>query len=82
MEKTAGKNLSLSKIGIYLSHVSLKDVQATGEAFSHQKRTSSTLKNEIYYLFFVGHFCSPGSRPGSGLLIPDMVSDPGIMKVV
>jgi hypothetical protein len=30
-----------------------------GEAFSFQKRTSSTSKNEIYSLFslFVGHFC-------------------------
>jgi hypothetical protein len=27
---------------------SLKDVQATGEAFSPQKRTSSTSKNKIY----------------------------------
>jgi hypothetical protein len=27
---------------------SLKDVQATGEAFSPQKRTSSTAKIEIY----------------------------------
>ncbi len=44
-------------------------VQATGEAFSPQKRTSSTKKNEIYWLFpmFVCHFCPPGS--GSRLRI-------------
>jgi hypothetical protein len=42
-------------------------VQATGEAFSLQKRTSSTLIKEIYSLFsmFVFHFCPPGS--GSSL---------------
>ncbi len=42
-------------------------VQATGEVFSPQKRTSSTSKNEYYYIFsmFVGHFYPPGS--GSGL---------------
>ncbi len=44
-----------------------KDVKATGEAFSPQKRTSSTLKNEIYYLFsiFLGHFFILGSDSGS-----------------
>ncbi len=31
----------------------LKDAQATGEAFSPQKRTSSTSKHEILYSFFV-----------------------------
>ncbi len=42
---------------------SLKNVQATEEAFSPQKRTSSTLKNEIYWLsnIFVGHFWLHGS---------------------
>ncbi len=33
-----------SKIAIFF--YSLKDVQATGEAFNPQKRTSSTLKHE------------------------------------
>ncbi len=35
----------------------------TKEAFSSQKRTSSTSKHEISLLFstFVGHFCPPGS---------------------
>jgi hypothetical protein len=44
----------------------LKDVQATGNAFNPQKRTSSTSKNEIYYLFliFVGHFGLSGSGSG------------------
>ncbi len=38
-------------------------VQATVEAFSPQKRTSSTSKYEILLIFlcFVGHFCPPGS---------------------
>ncbi len=41
---------------------SLKDVQATGEAFCPQLRTASTSKNEIYLLsLFVGRFCPPGS---------------------
>jgi hypothetical protein len=46
----------------------MKDVQATGEAFSHHKRTYSTSKKEIYKLFsiFVGHFCPPGSGFESG----------------
>jgi hypothetical protein len=40
----------------------IKDVQATGEAFSPQKRTSSTSKDEISYLFsiFLVNFFSPG----------------------
>jgi hypothetical protein len=46
-----------------------KAVQETGEAFSSQKRTSSTSKDEIYKLFtiFLGPFCPPGS--GSELRI-------------
>jgi hypothetical protein len=45
-------------------------VQATGEALS-QKRTSNTLKNEIYQLFsmFVCHFGPLGSRSGSRIRI-------------
>jgi hypothetical protein len=44
---------------------SIKNVQATGEVFSPQKRTLSTSKHEISSLFsiFLGHFCPPGSRP-------------------
>jgi hypothetical protein len=54
-----------SKLAIYLSlclHTG-RVAQATGEAFSHQKRTSSTSKHENYILFsiFVYHFCPPGS---------------------
>jgi hypothetical protein len=44
----------------------MKDVQATGEAFSPQKRTSSTSKHEISSLFF--YICGP---PG-----PDLDPDP------
>jgi hypothetical protein len=47
----------LSEVAIYLSLGSIKDVQATGEAFSPQKRTSRTSKHEM----FVGLFCPPGS---------------------
>jgi hypothetical protein len=38
----------------------IKDVQAAEEAFSPQKRTSSTSTHEIY----LGHFCPPGSGSG------------------
>jgi hypothetical protein len=59
-------------------------VQATGEAFSPQKRTFSTSKNEIYQLFsmFVGHFYIPGFGYGSRDPIeisksnPDLDTDP------
>jgi hypothetical protein len=44
----------------------IKDVQATEEAFTPQKRTSSTSKHEISY--FCGPFCPPGS--GSRIRIP------------
>jgi hypothetical protein len=46
-------------------------VLATGEAFSPQKRTSSTSKNQILLTFFYvwGHFCPPGSGSGSRLQI-------------
>jgi hypothetical protein len=45
----------------------IKDVQATEEAFSPQKRTSSTLNHKMseFFLFFVGLFCPPGSVSGS-----------------
>jgi hypothetical protein len=53
----------LSKISITYPWAVIKDVQAKGEAFSPQKRTSSKSNKEIYYLFsiFVSHFCPPGS---------------------
>jgi hypothetical protein len=44
----------------------LKDVQATREAFSPQKKHPSTSKHEIYQhcSIFVGHFCPPASGSG------------------
>jgi hypothetical protein len=40
-------------------NASMKDVQATGEAFHPQKRTPSTSEDEMYQLFsiFLCHFC-------------------------
>ncbi len=61
--------ISLIKNAIYLflGHFKFKDAQATGEAFSPQKRTSSNSKHEISLLFsfVVGHFCPPESGSGS-----------------
>jgi hypothetical protein len=51
---TAGKNLIFSfdqKLQFTYPLATIKDVQATGEAFSPQKRTSSTSKHKIYQLF-------------------------------
>jgi hypothetical protein len=48
---------------------SIKDVQATGEAFSPQKRTSSTSKHEISFLYFSGNFYPPGCGSGSQIRI-------------
>jgi hypothetical protein len=54
-----GKKLQLKKIiffdqfAIHLSVASIKDVQATAEAFSPQKRTSSTSKLEFSSLLRV-----------------------------
>jgi hypothetical protein len=44
-------------------YASIKDAQASGEAFIPKKRTPSTSKHENSSLFsiFVGHFCPPGS---------------------
>ncbi len=69
--------LTKLKIAIYLllglqkAKRTFKHVQATGEAFSPQKRKSSTSKYEISQLFsfFMGHFCPPGSGSGSTDLI-------------
>ncbi len=51
---------------------SIRDAQATEEAVSPQKRTSSTSKHEFSFHFsiFVGHFCPPSS--GSGLRIQQL----------
>ncbi len=53
---------------------SIKEIQATGEAFSPQKRTSSTLKLKISSPFpiFVGNFCISGS----GSIRPKTEVDP------
>jgi hypothetical protein len=49
------KNVQLKKFTIYLAQ---KDVQATGEAFSPQKKTTSTSRHENSELFilFLGLF--------------------------
>jgi hypothetical protein len=41
----------------------MKNVQATGESLSLEKRTSIALQtiNFLTFSFFVGHFCPPGS---------------------
>ncbi len=54
---------------------SIKDFQATEEAFSPQKWTSSTAKHEISYFFsiFVGHFCSLGSGLRIRKRSPDLI---------
>jgi hypothetical protein len=47
----------------------MKGAQATGEAFSPQKRTYCTSKDENYVLFsiFWGNCCPPGSGSGSAI---------------
>ncbi len=49
---------------------SIKDVQASGEAFRSQRRTPSTSKDDIYKLLYIfqGHFYPPGSKSGSTTL--------------
>ncbi len=51
---------------------SMRDVQATGETFSPQKKTSSNSNHEIssLYSIFVDHFCPPGS-------VSPLNADPG-----
>jgi hypothetical protein len=66
-----------SKIAICLSLASIKYAQATGEAFSPQKRTFSTTKHEMFYLFsiFVGQFCLFVKGTGSvSIIIPTLFS--------
>jgi hypothetical protein len=68
MTKNARKKIQLKILLSFcdqlqlLLKASINDVQATEEAFSSQKRTSRTTKNESYYHFF--YFCPPvsGSR--------------------
>jgi hypothetical protein len=60
-----------SKTTIYLSLGSIKDFQATEEAFRLQKRTSSTSKHEKKKkIYFCGSFRPPGS--GSTTLIKNL----------
>ncbi len=56
---------------------SIKGVQVKKEAFSSQKRTSSTSKHDISKVFstFVHHFCPPGSESGSGFRIRIRITD-------
>jgi hypothetical protein len=54
-------------MAIYLSQASTKDVQATGEAFSPQKRTSITSKDEFYQLFSIFALLDPDTDPGTPL---------------
>jgi hypothetical protein len=53
------------QIAIYSFSASKKDVQATGEAISPQKRISSTSKHEISKLFpiFGCHLGPPAQHP-------------------
>jgi hypothetical protein len=62
-------NFFISKI-VFIPRPFIKDFQAPAEAFSTQKRTSSTLKHEFSSLFqFLGAiFCPPGS--GSTRQVP------------
>jgi hypothetical protein len=78
--------LKLTKIYIFFdkklqytySYASIKDAQATEEAFRPQKRTSNNSKHEIFLLFsfFWGHFCPSGSGSGSAYLNADPDPDP------
>jgi hypothetical protein len=47
--------------------------QTTGEAFRHQKRTSSTSKHELSYFLklFLGHYCPSGSGSSQPISNPD-----------
>jgi hypothetical protein len=56
------------KLQFSYPYASIKDVQATEEAFSAQKRTSITSKLKIssFFIFFWGQFCPPGSGSVGG----------------
>jgi hypothetical protein len=72
MTKNLKDLLPRSKIAIYLSLASLKDAQATGNAFSLQ-RTSSISKHELFSIF-VGHFALLAPNPDPATQIN---ADPG-----
>ncbi len=73
--KNLRKKMQVNFFFFNIKNYKQKDVQATGEAFSHQKRTSSTLKDEIYQLFyiFLGHFCPLRSASGLRIQIQNTV---------
>ncbi len=58
--------LELNSASFFDQKLQFTDVQTTEEAFSPQRRISSTSKNKIYQFFsmFVGHFFPPGSWSG------------------
>jgi hypothetical protein len=62
---------------------SIKDSQATGEAFSPQKRTSSTSKDEnsVLFKFLGGHFCLPGSGSGSAIFMRIRIQQLKLMRI-
>jgi hypothetical protein len=62
---------------------SIKDSQATGEAFSPQKRTSSTSKDEnsVLFLIFWGRFCPPGSGSGSAICMRIRIQQLKLMRI-
>jgi hypothetical protein len=65
------KNVELKKLCKYFCFTyplsSIKNVQVAGEAFSSQKRTPRTSKNEVSWLFL--YFCPPWSGSGFRILI-------------
>jgi hypothetical protein len=65
-----------SKLQFTYPYVSIKDVQATEEAFSPQKRTSSTFKNKIInFFYYCGSFLPCWIR--IHIRNPGLDTDPG-----
>ncbi len=68
-DQKLGKNVQLKKIRYFFGqilqfsypYVSIKDAQALGEAFSPKKRTSSTSKQFLNFIYFCVLFLPPGS---------------------
>jgi len=91
-QKWKKKNLQLNKnfdqkLQFTYPYASIKDVQVTKEAFSYQKRISSTSKHEISYFFLLlwvlfallDPYTDPNSEYGSGstdLIISGSNTDP------
>jgi hypothetical protein len=80
------KNLQLEKITIHFFWIKnyklpipgppIKDVQAAEEAFSPQKRTSSTSKHEIFLIFL--NFCGAFFPSWIRIRIPNPDSESGL----